>query len=92
MKEGELPSFAARSRYSFNLQSNGTLRNSIYTKTIRKEPRKVLDFACGDPYYNIKREHRAIFGQEAAQKVRIDQAIESLNHYPRMRREVMETI
>ena len=62
--------------------------NGVTTELRRsknQEPLKVLDFSCGDPFYNIREENKKLISPVNQQ---IDFTVSNLGRYPKIREEI----
>lgn len=54
--------------------------------------RKVLDYACGDPFYNIKKEQREEYQRVHGLDRAIGETMQNLKLYPRLRQNIVNKL
>jgi len=78
--ERERPEFGANARRTFSIN----------------KPRRILDFSCGDPYYHVRQEHRAVFRSPLPQgrttEQRLAATVDGLNKFPILKRNVQSQL
>ena len=62
------------------------------THRTTKRERKVLDFSCGDPYYNLRNENKSVYGDQMKSNIKIGNAVDSLGQFPKLKKQVLESL
>jgi hypothetical protein len=72
-----------------NMNSNSTLDQRSGSQMRGNPSRKVLDYACGDPFYNIKKEQKEEYQRVHGLDRAIGETMQNLKLYPRLRQNIV---
>ena len=76
-----------------NMNSKSTLDQRSGSQLMRPiASKKVLDYSCGDPYYNIKQEQRGDYQRVHGLDRAINETMQNLKLYPRLRQNIVNKL